>query len=63
MDGASGLIGNVGCSVAVVTSAGRGYWFQLYTGGDDPFPSNVYDQAWFEDVLATVKLHPEDAVD
>jgi hypothetical protein len=23
----------------------------------------MYDRAWFEEVLATVKLHPEDAVD
>ena len=22
-----------------------------------------YDRAWFEEVLATVQLHPEDAVD
>jgi hypothetical protein len=63
VDGASGLIGNAGCTIAVVTTAGRGYWIQLYTGGEDPFPSNVYDLAWFEEVLATVQLLPEDAVD
>ena len=60
---ASGRIGRDGCAVAVVTTAGRGYWIQLYTGGDGPFPSNVYDQAWFEEVLATMQLHPEDAGD
>ena len=30
VDGATGLIG-VDCDVAVVTTAGRGYWIQLYT--------------------------------
>ena len=56
-----GGTGAVGCTLAVVTSAGRGYWIQLYTG--DEVPEDVYDRAWFEEVLATVELHPEDAVD
>jgi hypothetical protein len=60
VDTASGLIGGDGCNVAVVTTAGRGYWIQLYTGGEAPGP---YDLAWFEEVLASVQLHPEDAVD
>jgi hypothetical protein len=60
VDGATGLIG---CTVAVVTAAGRGYWIQLYTSGDDPPSVAPYDRAWFEEVLATVQLHPEDAVD
>ena len=46
--------------MAAVTTAGRGYWIQLYTGDDAPV---TYDLAWFEEVLATVQLHPEDAVD
>jgi hypothetical protein len=58
--GAPGLIGADGCTVAAVTTAGRGYWIQLYTGGDAPV---TYDLAWFEEILATVQLHPEDAVD
>lgn len=58
VDGGSGLIGD-GCTVAVVTTAGRGYWIQLYTGSEAPA---TYDQAWFEEVLATVQLQPEDAV-
>ena len=62
VDGASGLIGKDGCNVAVVTTAGRGYWIQLYTGGDDPVAVAAYDRAWFDEVLATVQLHPEDAV-
>jgi hypothetical protein len=63
VDGATGLIGKDGCNVAVVTTAGRGYWIELYTSGDDPVAVAAYERAWFEEVLATVQLHPEDAVD
>ena len=63
VDGAAGLIGAEGCDVAVVTTAGRGYWIQLYTSDDDPRAVAPYDRAWFEEVLATVQLLPEDAVD
>ncbi|MEX2135659.1 MAG: hypothetical protein WEB29_01690 [Chloroflexota bacterium] len=63
VDGGTGLIGAGHCDVAVVTTAGRGYWIQLYTSGDDPLAVAPYDRAWFEEVLATVALHPEDAVD
>jgi hypothetical protein len=63
VDAASGLIGSDGCNVAVVTTAGRGYWIQLYTSGDDELAVAPYDRAWFEEVIATVQLHPEDAVD
>jgi hypothetical protein len=59
VDGATALIGADGCNVAVVTTAGRGYWIQLYTSGDE---LSVYDREWFEEVLATMQLHPEDAV-
>jgi hypothetical protein len=55
-----GGTGVIGCTHAFVTSAGRGYWIQLYTSGDAPA---TYDLAWFEEVMATVQLHPEDAVD
>jgi hypothetical protein len=63
VDGATGLIGAEGCDVAVVTTAGRGYWIQLYTSGDDPAAVAPYDRAWFENFLGTVQLHEEDAVD
>jgi len=63
VDGATGLIGANGCNVVVVTTAGRGYWIQLYTSRDDPAAVAPYDRAWFEEVLASVQLHPEDAVD
>jgi len=59
VDGADGAIcGNV----ALVSSGGRGYVILLYTSGDEPWLSTVYDRAWFESVLATVQLRPEDAV-
>jgi hypothetical protein len=63
VDGAAGLIGTDGCNVAVVTTDGRGYWIQLYTSGDDPEVVAPYDRAWFEEVLASVQLNPEDAID
>ena len=63
VDGASGLIGTRECNIAVVTTAGRGYWIQLFTSGDDPVAVAPYDRAWFEELLATVQLRPEDAVD
>jgi hypothetical protein len=62
VDGASGRIGAGDCSVAAVTSDGRGYLFWLYTSGDEAWLSVTYDRTWFMDVLATVDLHPEDAV-
>jgi hypothetical protein len=63
VDGATGLIGGEGCDVAVVTTDGRGYSIALFTSDDDPDVVAPYDRAWFEEVLATVQLHPEDAVD
>ena len=63
VDGATGLIGAEGCDLAAVTTAGRGYWIVLRTSKDDPAAVAPYDRAWFEEVLATVQLHPEDAVD
>ena len=61
VDGATGLIGTDACNVAVVTSAGRGFWIQLYTG--DEAPVGLLDRAWFEEVLASVQLDPKEAVD
>lgn len=65
VDGATGLIGAKDChELAAVTTAGRGYEIGLYTpnsGERRADPS--YDRAWFEEVLATVQFHPEDAVD
>jgi hypothetical protein len=63
VDGATGLIGADDCNVAAVTAGGRGYLISLYTSGDEAWLSSTYDRAWFEEVLATVQLQPEDAVD
>ena len=59
VDGATGLIGAESCERAVVTTAGRGYWISLRTSDNDPAVVALYDRAWFEEVLATVQLHPE----
>jgi hypothetical protein len=59
VDGAPGLSGGDTCHVAVVATAGRGYHIDLWMGD----LVAQYDRTWFEEVLATVRLHPEDAVD
>jgi hypothetical protein len=65
VDGATGLIGATGChELAAVTSAGRGYEIGLYHGNTgERLADPTYTRAWFEEVLATVQLHPGDAVD
>ena len=63
VDGATGLSGGDTCLVAVVTTAGRGYHIDLWVSPDNLDLVAQYDKAWFEEVLATVQLHPEDAVD
>ena len=68
VDGAPGLIGADDCHIVAVTTAGRGYWIGLYTpysgeGDVPPAAGYSYDRAWFEEVLATVHVQPEDAVD
>lgn len=63
VDGATGLSGGETCHVAVVTTAGRGYHIDLYVSPDNLDLVAQYDRAWFEEVLATVQLHPEDAID
>jgi hypothetical protein len=62
VDGASGSI-CVDGALALVSTGGRGYMILLYTSGDEGWLESVYDRAWFEDILATVDLRPEDAVD
>jgi hypothetical protein len=63
VDGAPGII--VDCEsrpIHALSWAGdRGYFVLLYLG-DEPSLEGIYDRAWFEQVLGTVKLHPEDAV-
>jgi len=65
VDGAPGLL-SVECAMVAVTTAGRGYRIALYTptaGERHALAVAPYDRAWFEDLLATVRLSPEDAVD
>jgi hypothetical protein len=62
VDGAAGLIRDCDLMVAV-TTASRGYWIILRASQDDPSAVAAYDRAFFEKVLATVQLQPEDAVD
>jgi hypothetical protein len=63
VDGAGGLIGTGGCDIVVVVADGRGYWIGLHASDDDPAAVAPYHRAWFEEVLATVQLHPEDALE
>jgi hypothetical protein len=58
-----GLIGDVGCDAAAVAVDGRGYLIGLYLSPDEPWLGDLYDRAWFEQVLATIDLRPEDAID
>ncbi len=62
VDGASGRIGGEGCDLAVVTTDGRGYWIALRAWNKDQSAVAPFDRGWFEEVLATVQLQPEDAV-
>ena len=56
--------GKLCSSATAVTWAGdRGYLILLYVSGDDPTFGITYDQAFFNEMLATVQLIPEDAVD
>lgn len=50
-------------SASAVSAGNRGYVILLYVSGDDPAVGLVYDQQYFEHILATVQLQPEDAVD
>jgi hypothetical protein len=63
VDGATGLSGGETCLVAVLTTAGRGYHIDLWMAADDLDLVAQYDMTWFEEVLATVQLQPEDAID
>ena len=64
VDGAAGVIGAGDCMHLVYVAKGdRGYLILLRVSGDEPWLAPVYDRAWFESVLATVQLRPEDAVD
>ena len=62
IDGAPGMI-SADCLAALVSVEDRGYLVMLYRSADDPGLEALYDRTWFEQLLATVDLRPEDAVD
>lgn len=62
VDGTNGVIcaGNL----FVTAVGGRGYFVRSYTGSElTPADATAYDETWFRSVLATLQLHPENAVD
>ena len=64
VDGATGVISAGDClPVLFVAKGDRGYLILLRVSPDEPWLAPVHDRAWFESVLATVQLRPEDAVD
>ena len=63
LDGATGQIGVGNCTKLAVVIDGRGYSMWLFKSSDDPSLAVTYDRAWAEEVIATVQLQPEDAVD
>jgi hypothetical protein len=53
VDGAQGVVGS-GCSLALVAADDRGYLIWLY---------RIDDHDWSQEILATVQLNPETALD
>lgn len=62
VDGVDGIIGR-DCDIAIVQVDGRGYIIGLWSSSDDPELLELDTRALFQDVLATVQFHPEDAVE
>ena len=60
VDGSEGILCG---AAAAVSSGGRGYWLALYLSGDDADLRAFDARAWFDELLATVDLRPEDALD
>ena len=65
VDGATGLIGADDCDTRRRHNRRPRLLDRVYTRKSEGDPAAVapYDRAWFEEVLATVQLQPEDAVD
>jgi hypothetical protein len=61
IDGGPGV--RCGPGAAATWRGDRGYVILLHTSGDDPPAVAAYDEEFFADVLATMKLRPENAVD
>lgn len=60
--GAEGWIGH-DCAIAMFEAGGRGYIFGLWSSNDDPELRGLNTRALLEEILATVQLHPEDALE
>jgi len=60
VDGAEGVIGT-DCNLALISTDDRGYLIWLYVSGDDPEVFHVHDRSWFDQMLGTVQLSPQDA--
>ena len=58
-----GAVGSSSCDIALVTDGGRGYLVQLWIASETPPDEAASGRALFKDVLATMKLQPENAVD
>ena len=66
VDGATGLMAANDCGHGHGRRHNRGPRLldrSFVRSNDDPDAVAPYDRTWFEAVLATVQLHPEDAVD
>jgi hypothetical protein len=61
IDGGQGQSCN--SAMAAASAGDRGYLMYLYASDDDPSLPAVYDREYFMDILATIQLQPEDAVD
>jgi hypothetical protein len=61
IDGVDGLLAE-DCGVATVASGGRAYLFWLYLSGDDPELRTFEYRPFFDEILATVQLDPEAAI-
>jgi hypothetical protein len=57
------LLGDCGSDVALASIEGRGYAFELRASPDDVELRTLDTAALLDSMLATVELHPEDAVD
>jgi hypothetical protein len=62
IDGADEAI-STSCDLVLASSGDRGYVISLYSSNDDLDLRSFDTAAWFEEILATVQLQPEDAVD
>jgi hypothetical protein len=60
VDGTVGVTGTT-CNLVAVAVGGRGYLIAFYTSADDAGLGDIYDEAYYNEILATVQLLPEDA--